>query len=145
MTRFGPPQNSKYEAMPLHILPISAVVYAKDASRLANFYEAALNLERQEEGPTYTLLASQAIELSIVQAPPAIADTITITAPPEVREGTPVKLSFLVRDIEAILPQIEHLGGGLKEPEAAWSWRGAMHLDGWDPEGNVLQLRQSEA
>lgn len=28
---------------------------------------------------------------------------------------------------------------------AAWPWRGHLHLDGWDPEGNVFQLRQAVA
>lgn len=25
---------------------------------------------------------------------------------------------------------------------AAWSWRGHLHVDGWDPEGNEFPLRQ---
>ncbi len=47
-----------------------------------------------------------------------------------------------VDDVEAVRPVVARLGGGLAAPDAAWSWRGQLHLDGWDPEGNVFQLRQ---
>ncbi|MBW8848765.1 MAG: hypothetical protein JF607_27875 [Burkholderiales bacterium] len=126
-------------------LPLNAALYAKGAQTLATFYGDVLALPRVEEGDSFVRLASGEVELAIVQAPAALADTIVISQPPRVREETPIKLSFLVPDIEALRPLIERLGGGLKAPDAAWSWRGARHLDGWDPEGNVFQLRQREA
>ncbi|MBX3630106.1 MAG: hypothetical protein KF908_09370 [Nitrosomonas sp.] len=125
--------------------PFSAVIYAKDAQCLASFYEDMLSLSRVEEGPGFIFLASEGLELSVVQAPAAIAESIRLTDPPEVREVTPIKLSFQVADIKRTRITVQRLGGGLKEPEATWSWRGALHLDGFDPEGNVFQLRQSEA
>jgi len=124
---------------------LTAVVYARDVRRLASFYEEALSLARAEEGPGFVLLASGSLALSIVQVPDAIAASIEIAAPPEVREDTPIKLSFRVADIERVRPAIQRLGGGLKEQGAAWTWRGAKHLDGWDSEGNVIQLRQDGA
>lgn len=125
--------------------PLSAAVYAKDARRLAAFYAEVLGLARVEEGASFVLLASSGIELAVVQAPPAIAEAIVVAEPPVVREDTPVKLSFLVDDVEALRPLVARLGGGLGAPDAAWSWRGQLHLDGWDPEGNVFQLRQASA
>ena len=125
-------------------LPLNAALYAKSARTLAGFYAQMLALPRVDEGDSFVLLASGELELAIVQAPAVLADAIVITQPPQVREETPVKLCFLVPDIEALRPVIQRLGGGLKAPEAAWSWRGARHLDGWDPEGNVFQLRQRE-
>ncbi len=124
---------------------LTAAVYAKDAGRLAAFYAETLGLDRIEDGATFVLLASSGVELAIVQAPPAVAETIVVAEPPVVREDTPVKLSFLVDDVEAVRPVVARLGGGLAAPEAAWSWRGQLHLDGWDPEGNVFQLRQRAA
>lgn len=123
---------------------LTAVIYAKDVQRLAIFYEQVLSLSRAEEGSGFILLASDGLELSVVQIPEAIATSIKITQPLEIREDTPIKLSFRVSDIERVRPTIQRLGGGLKEQEAAWSWRGAKHLDGWDPEGNVIQLQQGE-
>ena len=35
-------------------------------------------------------------------------------------------------------------GGYLKPAEAAWHYRGCAVLDGWDPEGNVVQFKQRD-
>ena len=131
--------------MPNDVHPLIAAVYAKDARRLAGFYLEVLALSRVEEGSTFVLLGSERFELVIVQAPDAVAASIEITEPPEVRIDMPMKLSFSVPNIESLRPTILRLGGGLKSWDAAWSWRSAKHLDGWDPEGNVFQLRQREA
>jgi predicted enzyme related to lactoylglutathione lyase len=128
----------------MSLLALTAVVYAKDAHRLADFYGQLLALPRAEAGDSFVTLASGLLELTVVQAPAALADRITLADPPVVREGTPIKLSFAVPDIEAMRPVIERLGGGLQAGGSAWAWRGARHLDGWDPEGNVFQLRQIE-
>src|SRR5262245_48082400 len=117
--------------------PLSVVIYAKDRARLARFYAAAfgLTMEREEQGSV--LLGSNDLEVAIVQVTMAIANGINVAAPPEPRAATPIKVSFLVADIESLRPAIERSGGVLKPPDAAWSWSGASHLDGWDPEGNV--------
>jgi predicted enzyme related to lactoylglutathione lyase len=124
--------------------PLTAAVYAHDAARLAAFYEQALGLQRLEAGASFVLLGAAGLELAVVQVPPAVAATFSIDTPPQLREDTPLKLSLRVADIEALRTAITAQGGGLKPPEAAWSWRGARHLDGWDAEGNVFQLRQRE-
>ncbi len=73
--------------------------------------------------------------------PEAIARGITLAEPPEPREDTPLKTSFLVRSLDALRPVVLAHGGTLKAAGAAWAWRSALHLDGTDPEGNVLQFR----
>ena len=128
--------------MPHRSPALTATLYAKDARRLAAFYAEALGLARAEEGASFVVLASDGVELAVVQAPPGIADAIVVTEPPVLREETPIKLSFLVEDVEGVRPAVVRVGGGLSAAEAAWSWRGHVHLDGWDPEGNVFQLRQ---
>ena len=125
------------------MLRVKSVIYAKDAQRLADFYGEVLTLRRAEEDASFVRLAADGMALIIVQAPPALADGIVIADPPVVREETPIKLSFAVPDLEAMRPLVERLGGGLQQK--AWSWLGETHLDGWDPEGNVFQLRQPAA
>ncbi len=127
------------------MLLVKSVIYAKDAQRLADFYGQVLSLPRAEEGASFVRLATEGMELTVVQAPPAIADSIVIAQPPVVREETPIKLSFAVADAQALRPLIVSLGGGLQDADAVWSWRGERHLDGWDPEGNVFQLREKDA
>lgn len=129
----------------MSLLALQAVVYAKDARRLTDFYAQVLALRREEEGASFVRLATDGLELTVVQAPRALAEAIVLSHPPTVREQTPIKLSFAVADIDGLRPLVERLGGGLQEEEAGWSWRVARHLDGWDPEGNVFQLRQPES
>jgi predicted enzyme related to lactoylglutathione lyase len=123
--------------------PLSVSIYAKDAQRLANFYADVVGLSREDEGGSFVLLASNQIELTIVQAPEKYVQSVEITEPPRAREETPIKISFLVSNIELLRQRVEGLGGLLKDASSTWSWRGAYHLDGHDPEGNVFQLRQA--
>lgn len=109
---------------------------------MAAFYEAVLNLRRQEESASFVLFAGADFELSVVTIPAGIAAGIELTVPPVPREETPIKLSFLVPSIEAIREIVAGAGGTLKQRDTQWTWRSQQHLDGLDPEGNVFQLRQ---
>ena len=130
---------------PAPALPTSVVLYAKDPARVAAFYRQALQLTSAEEGDGFAVLVAPGIELSLVRIPPGIAADIVIAEPPVIREDTPVKASFAVDSLVRVRAAIAGTGGGLREEESAWRWRGALHLDGWDPEGNVVQFRQAEA
>lgn len=121
---------------------LHAVVYALDLARVAAFYEAVLGWQRTENTQSFVLLDGGACELSVVQVPPEVAAGIVLTDPPAVREHTPIKLSFAVADFEAARQAAQAGGGHLKPAAAAWAWRGCLHLDGADPEGNVFQLRR---
>lgn len=123
----------------------SAVIYAKNKDTVAEFYRSTLSLTVEEADAGFTLLTGPGIELSVVQIPEQIARTFSVASPPEVRESTPLKCSFLVSSFEAVRQAAARTGGSLKPLEAAWSWRGALHLDGNDPEGNVVQFRRSHA
>lgn len=121
------------------------VFYAKDCAALARFYATVLDLPVAQEEDGFVRLASDRFELVVVQAPAAIAAAIRIADPPQPRSETPIKPSFFVADVRALRLTILASGGFLKPDETAWSWNGAVHLDGWDPEGNVFQLRQRDA
>jgi catechol-2,3-dioxygenase len=122
----------------------SVVVYAKEITPVAEFYRRTLGLSTIEQAPGFVVLAGPGVELNVVRVPEHIADAITITQPPQLREETPLKFSFLVPSLEAVRVQAVATGGGLKPAAEAWIWRGMLHLDGYDPEGNVVQFR-SEA
>lgn len=116
------------------------VIYVKDLARAAEFYSAVLGVDAVDRHDEFVVLSASATELSLVAMPPQIADTVVITEPPALREESPVKPSFLVRRLaEAAAAAITH-GGGAKPLDAAWEFRGLRHLDGFDPEGNVIQL-----
>ena len=142
----NPPHSSK-KNQPLSTHQPSAatsvIVYVKSMASVSRFYQDTLELEVIEVEPTYILLSRNGVEVVVVQAPSAVSEHIAVSSPPEVRESTPVKASFLVQDFGQVRAAAERSGGALKPEEAAWQWRGAVHLDGNDPEGNVVQFRKN--
>jgi predicted enzyme related to lactoylglutathione lyase len=124
---------------------VHIVVYAKEADAVARFYESVFVLARLECDSGFVMLEGIGYELSVVAMPEHLALQVTLQSPPAPREDTPVKVSFLVSDIESRRQTVLNAGGSLKPPEETWSWRGQLHLDGFDPEGNVFQLRQIAA
>jgi predicted enzyme related to lactoylglutathione lyase len=123
----------------------SVVIFAKNKRRVSAFYRQTLGLVAAEEAPSHDLLQGPGIEIVIHAIPRKVAASIIITKPPQVREDTPIKPVFWVSDLGAVRNAVEATGGFLKPTEAAWQIRGATVLDGWDPEGNVVQFKQVAA
>jgi len=77
-----------------------------------------------------------------VHIPDAVARTLALSDPPARRTDTPIKLVFFVGSIEAAREQAGALGGALDAPDSQWQFQGGAVCDGYDPEGNVFQLRE---
>jgi predicted enzyme related to lactoylglutathione lyase len=123
----------------------SLVIFAKNKKRVSAFYQQTLGLVATEEAPSHDLLHGPGVELVIHTIPRKYAADIQITKPPRVREDTPFKPAFLVTDLDAVRVAAKATGGFLKPAEGAWNIRGNTVLDGWDPEGNVVQFKQKNA
>jgi len=117
-------------------------IYSADVQRLTEFYAGVLGLEVVERDDGYVVLSGGAGEVSIVAVPAPIADTIVVARPPELREEAPIKPVFAVASLATAAADAAALGGGTKPMAAAWEFRGMKRLDGFDPEGNVLQLAE---
>lgn len=117
------------------------VVYAQDIARVAEFYARTLSRPVVDRDAGFILVGDATLEVAIVQMPEALIAANPLATPPRLREDTPVKPSFLVSDLERAAAAALATGGGTKPISAAWSWRGQLHLDGYDPEGNPVQLR----
>lgn len=120
-----------------------ALLFAKDLDGLARFYERLLGLSVQRADGDHVVLASATFELIVHAIPAAIAQDITIGNPPEIREETPIKLLFPVASIADARAIAASLGGQLNPPDREWQAHGIRVCDGYDPEGNVFQLRQA--
>jgi predicted enzyme related to lactoylglutathione lyase len=120
----------------------SAVLYVKDLARMRAFYEAAFRMATVDEADDFCVLESESLSLSLVAVPDHIAGTIVISDPPARREEAPVKLGFPVESIVAVRAVAPALGGLVDPEPAEWTFRRAVHCDGVDPEGNVIQLVQ---
>lgn len=126
--------------------PVStaAIIYAEDLASVAAFYEQTLQLERIEAEPTHVLLRRSSVEVVVVQSPEDRRATGSASDPPALRTGTPLKVSFLVNDLEQVRRAALATGGGLKAQSSMWIWRDHQYLDGNDPEGNVVQFRVAQ-
>jgi predicted enzyme related to lactoylglutathione lyase len=122
---------------------VGAVVFAKDLSRVAKFYEELLSMSVVHSESDHIVLESFGYQLVVHAIPKAIADSIDITSPPERRTETPIKLFFSVPSIAMARAKAVALGGGLNAKKHEWGAPGFRACDGHDPEGNVVQLREN--
>ena len=118
------------------------VIFAKDVDAMSAFYQSVLSMELTEAAKSHHVLSNNSIELVIHAIPKKIAASITIDTPPELRAASAVKPAFVVASLDAVREAMAKTNGGLKPTSAIWDIRGAKVLDGWDPEGNVIQFKQ---
>lgn len=114
----------------------TAVLFAKDLQRMAEFYQEALGLRviPGASGPGWVELDAGGVRLALHAIPPRIARKIEITQPPRAREETPFKLLFEVDDLYAVRRRLVQFGATMFEP------KNSGVCDGLDPEGNVFSL-----
>jgi predicted enzyme related to lactoylglutathione lyase len=120
------------------------VVFAKNKKRVSAFYQQTLGLTIEESDTSHDLLRGHVYEVVVHTIPRKYAAGITIQKPPLPREDTPFKPTFVVPSLTEVRRAVEATGGYLKPEAEAWHFRGHTVLDGWDPEGNVVQFKQAE-
>jgi hypothetical protein len=123
------------------ITPTVIAIYSSNMKLLAEFYKEALDLKVVESGDGYTCLGKMGIEVNILEMNTKPGKEIKVEEEFQIREETPIKCSFLVSSFEQVKMAIKKYGGNIKDEREAWEWRGTLHLDGYDPEGNVVQYR----
>ncbi|MBS1705271.1 MAG: hypothetical protein JST40_05315 [Armatimonadetes bacterium] len=126
--------------MPVSMSP-GAVVFVKNLATMATFYESVFGLIRIETDRTVVRFDLGGIVLTLHAIPERIAEKIEIKSPPSVREEAVTKLVFPVVDIEASKLRAEEQGGQIYSEDKAWEMDGIQVRDGYDPEGNVFQVR----
>jgi predicted enzyme related to lactoylglutathione lyase len=120
-----------------------AVVYAKDIARVSVFYAGVAGLRIAHSEDDHIVLESKGLQLVVVAIPERIASSIQIETPPVRREDTPIKLVFPVPSISAARVAAPKCGGELNDEDREWTFQGTRVCEGHDPEGNVVQFRQS--
>lgn len=119
-----------------------AVIFAKDIQRIAAFYREVLEMPIVLAEKDHIILESETFQLVIHGIPRKIAAQIQIQSPPNLREDTALKLFFPVQSIAQARLKATAFGGGFKPKASEWEARGFRACDGYDPEGNVLQVRE---
>lgn len=121
----------------------SIVIFAKDVARLAQFYAALADLAMVHTDDSHVVLDQQDFQLVVHRIPQEIAAQVRITAPPQLREDTPIKHCLPVASIDAARSVAVQFGGQVGDKGKEWAARGFRACDGHDPEGNVFQVRES--
>jgi len=109
------------------------VIFAKSKEKVSAFYQQTLNLNVQESEKSHDLLVGDGQEVVIHAISKRYADSIEIASP-----------TFVVDDLARVRAAVKQTGGYLKPLKQAWRFRGMIVLDGWDPEGNIVQFKQPD-
>ncbi len=116
------------------------MLYVKDLPRMVEFYEGSLGLKPIGETrlDTWVEFDAGGSRFALHAIPPRIASQIEISAPPQPRETSPLKLIFEVADSAVEASRLAALGVTiLQRPWGTW--------DGIDPEGNIFQIITAQA
>ncbi len=119
-----------------------AVIFAKDVERLSDFYANVLSLSKIRSEQTKVVLESEHFLLVIHGIPEKIVESIQISCPPTVRDSMPIKLFLPVSSIFEARQIAGSLGGLIESDDSEWRAVGFRACDGFDPEGNVFQVRE---
>jgi predicted enzyme related to lactoylglutathione lyase len=117
------------------------LIYAKDLARLTNFYRTLLQMDILSQDDGFVVLENHDIQLLLHAIPDAIASRIVIEVPPRLREEGAIKPFFTVPSLAWAEAKAADLGGGCLSQQ--WSIPGLVLRNAFDPEGNILQLRES--
>jgi predicted enzyme related to lactoylglutathione lyase len=118
-----------------------ALIYAKDMARLSHFYQALLSMRLLSADSELHVIESADIQLVLHAIPPHIAATFEIAVPPVPRDEQAIKLFFTVHSLSSAEDVAASLGGKLFGQEYAGP--GFKVRNGYDPEGNIFQVREN--
>lgn len=112
------------------------MLFVKDLERMTTFYAEVLgmNVVAETRLENWVEFESPGSRFSLHAIPAPIASGISITVPPEPRDGGGVKLTFVVDDVACTRERIAAMG--LPLLQRPWG-----DVEAVDPEGNVFALR----
>jgi len=112
---------------------------------LTSFYSGLFGLEVVEaQENDFAHLEAGGVAVSIVKIPVELSTSAHLEETPPRRSETPVKLSLPVASIANARMLALDLGGLVCAQDTEWSWRGGRRCDAIDPEGNVVQIVESD-
>ncbi|MGL5073215.1 MAG: glyoxalase/bleomycin resistance/dioxygenase family protein [Aeromonas salmonicida] len=117
-----------------------ALIYAKDLGLLTHFYRTLLQMDIRSQEAGFVVMENHDIQLLIHAIPESIACDIDIQVPPILREEGAIKLFFTVPSLAWAEAKAADLSGGLLPQQ--WPGPGLVLRNAFDPEGNILQLRE---
>jgi extradiol dioxygenase family protein len=120
---------------------VSAVLFAKDARRLTQFYSGVFGGRVLTEDDHYASLDVRGFRLVVHQIPAHYAKDIEIGVPPLRRELGAIRLDYPVDDLVGARSIAKQLGGQIDELPPGWAGADRHFFLGFDPEGNVFGVK----
>nr|WP_279006996.1 VOC family protein [Aeromonas jandaei] len=117
-----------------------ALIYAREPGLLSHFYRTLLQMEIRSQSEQLIVLENADIQLLVHAIPEPYIGQVVVTTPPALREQGAIKLFFTVPSLAWAEAKAADLGGGLLPQQ--WSGPGFVVRNAFDPEGNILQLRE---
>lgn len=117
-----------------------ALIYARETGLLSHFYRTLLQMEVRSQSEQLIVLENGDIQLLVHAIPEPYIGQVVVTTPPALREQGAIKLFFTVPSLAWAEAKAADLGGGLLSQQ--WSGPGFVVRNAFDPEGNILQLRE---
>ena len=121
-----------------------AVLFAARFDKVASFYSNVLGLAEAHRDDDHILLESPSFQLVVHRIPGHFNTTTELAEQPVRRAGASFKPVFFVASLGSVRKIAVVHGGTMDAPEKEWSFIGVAVCDAIDPDGNVIQFRETE-
>ena len=123
----------------------AVVVFVSDVERVSAFYREVASMQILVQDHSHCVLATDGFQVTVhaLRGEPGVRPNAQ--GEPPLRQDSYLKLCLPVHSIAAARAVAERYGGAIKAPDSEWAARGFRACDGHDPEGNVIQVRESAA
>ncbi len=120
-----------------------AVLFARGLDQVATFYSQVLGLGETHRDDDHILLESPGFQLVVHRIPGHSAAATQPAEPLTRRAKAAFKPVFFVPSLESVRTMASPLGGTMEPRDNEWSFNGVSVCDAVDPEGNVIQFRET--
>jgi catechol 2,3-dioxygenase-like lactoylglutathione lyase family enzyme len=138
-------KTRKHERQERYASRTGAVLFANRVDRVAAFYSNVLGLREANRDDDHILLESPGFQLVVHRVPGHAASSIEAPQPPIRRASASFKPVFFVHSLAKVRATAKRHGGAVEPRDQEWSFDGVVVCDALDPEGNVIQFRETRS
>ena len=121
----------------------AVVVFVTDVQRVSAFYRELGSMQTLVQDDSHCVLATDGFQVTVHALRGEPGAKTNAQGQVLLRRDSYLKLCLPVPSIALARTVAERYGGAIKSPEFEWEARGFRACDGHDPEGNVIQVRES--
>ena len=144
--RIHKPVSGSWKVEAVRTLPMpSVVLFCSDVAKVTEFYESLAAMRRVSGDASHAVLELAGFQLVVhgLRGEPGVRADRAGQVP--IRQDSYVKVCLPVASLAAARARAATLGGQVYPADKEWQARGFRACDGYDPEGNVFQVRENAA